>query len=62
MIHVLQTGNNKIFHGICLNVLSILKYTKEPVHLHIMTMEISWSNVPKISEASCDRLREIMKK
>ncbi len=61
MIHVLQTGNSKIFHGICLNVLSILKHTKEPVHLHIMTMEISWSTVPKISEASCDHLRKVMK-
>lgn len=61
MIHVLQTGNSKIFHGICLNVLSILKYTSEPIHLHIMTMEISWSDVPKISEESCNHLREVMK-
>ncbi len=61
MIHVLQTGNSKIFHGICLNVLSMLKHTKEPIHLHIMTMEISWSKVPKISLESCNHLRKIMK-
>lgn len=61
MINVLQSGNQKIFHGICLNVLSMMKYTKEPIHLHIMTMEISWSPVPKISEKSCDHLRDVMK-
>lgn len=61
MIHVLQTGNYKIFQGICLNVLTILKNTKEPIHLHIMTMEISWSSEPKIPEASADHLREVMK-
>lgn len=61
MIHVLQTGNQKIFHGICLNVLSMMKHTKEPIHLHIMTMEISWSDVPKISKDSVDYLRKVMK-
>lgn len=61
MIHVLQTGNSKIFHGICLNALSIMKNTKEPIHLHIMTMEIPWSDVPKISEESCNHLREVLK-
>lgn len=61
MIHVLQSGNQKIFHGICLNVLSMLKHTKEPIHLHIMTMEVSWSNVPKISLESCFYLKKIMK-
>lgn len=61
MIHVLQTGNSKIFQGICLNVLSMMKHTKEPIHLHIMTMEISWSNVPKISLESCEYLRKVMK-
>lgn len=61
MIHVLQTGNGKIFRGICLNALSILKHTKEPVHLHIMTIEVSWRSDPKISYESCMHLREVMK-
>lgn len=61
MIHILQSGNYKVFHGVCLNMLSILKHTKEPVHLHLMTMEISWSKVPKIPETSADHLREVMK-
>lgn len=60
MIHVLQTGNQKIYRGICLNVLSILKYTKEPVHLHIMTIEIPWSNVPKISLEEALELKKVM--
>lgn len=61
MLHILQTGNNKIFHGICLNALSIMKHTKEPIHLHIMTIEISWSDVPKISEESVNHLRDVLK-
>lgn len=61
MINILQSCNYKVFQGVCLNMLSILKHTKEPVHLHLMTMEISWSTVPKIPVASADRLREVMK-
>lgn len=61
MIHILQSCNYKVFQGVCLNVLSIMKHTKEPIHLHLMTMEISWSTVPKIPEESANHLREVMK-
>ncbi len=61
MIHLLQSANKKVFQGICLNILSIMKHTKEPVHLHLMTIEISWSEEPKISEEQANHLREVMK-
>lgn len=61
MIHILHSSNYKVFRGICLNILTIMKYTKEPVHLHLMTMEVSWSDVPKIPLASANHLREVMK-
>lgn len=61
MKNVLLTGNNKVFPGICLNVLSILKYTKEPVHIHIMTIQVSWDNQEKISLESVNLLRTVVK-
>lgn len=61
MIHVLQAANYKVYQGICLNALTICKFTKEPVHLHIMTIEIPWSDVPKISEEKVNHLRDVMK-
>lgn len=60
MIHVLLTGDNKIFKGICLNVLSILKYTKTPVHIHIMTIEVPWHDGEKIPESSVNLLRDVV--
>ncbi len=61
MIHVLLTGDNKIFTGICLNVLSILKYTKSPVHIHIMTIEVPWHPSKKISKENFDLLCKVVK-
>lgn len=61
MINILHSSNYKVFRGICLNMLTVMKYTKEPVHLHLMTMEVSWSNEPKIPKESADHLREVMK-
>ncbi len=62
MIHVLQTGNDYITKGILLNALTMLKHTKEPIHLHIMTIEISWDNGKKIDINLMNQLRELMKK
>lgn len=61
MIHVLLSGNNKIFTGICLCSLSILKYTKVPVHIHIMTIEVPWHEEKKIPESSVNLLRNVVK-
>lgn len=61
MIHVLQSGNDYITKGIILNTLSMLKHTKEPIHLHVMTIEISWDKGKKIDENLMNNLREYMK-
>ncbi len=57
---VLLTGNEKVFTGICLSILSILKYTKTPVNFHIMTAEVSWDENKKISLDNITLLRDVI--
>lgn len=58
-IHVVMSGNNKVFEGICLCALSILKHTKSPVTLHIMTMRLAGKS-EEITSAQADQLRAVM--
>lgn len=39
----------------------MMKHTKDPIHLHLMTIEVSWSPEPKIEEEQANHLREVMK-
>lgn len=61
MIHVLQTGNKPVYKGMCLTVLSILKHTKVPIHYHLMTIEVPWSKVPKITYDEAMKIRDVLK-
>lgn len=61
MINVVQTGNANVYKGICLTALSIMKYTKEPVHYHLMSAQVSWDKTSKITEEQADKLREVLK-
>lgn len=62
MLHVLQAGNKPVYKGMCLTVLSMLKNTKEPIHYHLMTIEVPWSNVPKITLEEAKVIENILKK
>lgn len=61
MINVLLAGDVNVFHGICLNALSIAKYTKTPVTIHVMTEKVKWQKSDKISYESVMHLRDVMK-
>ncbi len=61
MIDVLLTGDNNMFRGMALNILSILKTTKEPIHFHIMTIEIPWGNTHKLEKERFERLYKVVK-
>ena len=40
MINILYTGNDYVFKGIMLSVLSIIKHTKETINVYVVTMDI----------------------
>lgn len=44
MINLLFTGNSKMFDGILIASLSILKHTKVPITCYILTMDLSHEN------------------
>ena len=60
VINILLSGNNVVFEGICLNVLSALHYTDAPLHLHLMTMQLPGED-KSITEAQCDKLLAVMR-
>lgn len=41
MIPICYSANRRIFHGIVLSVLSVLKYTKENVFIYLLTMDLT---------------------
>ena len=44
MINVMLCGNDKVFSGMLITLMSMVKYTKEPVHAYIMTMDLTELN------------------
>lgn len=62
MINVLLTGDRNVFRGLTLNVLSIIKYTKEPVFFHVMTIGVPWDNCVALSEEQINLISEYLKK
>ena len=40
MINILYTGNDYVFKGIMLSVLSIIKHAKETINVYVVTMDI----------------------
>ena len=61
MINVLLTGDSRVFRGIALNILSIIKYTKCPVHFHIMTIGVPWDKCVKLSKDNFNIIRDTLK-
>lgn len=62
-IPVCFSGNRKIFHGIVLCVLSILKHTKRSITVYVLTMDLSHLDprFTAITEGQCSALDEIVK-
>ena len=54
-INVMFCGNDKVIDGMIIATLSIVKYCKKPLNIHIMTMDLS--NIEKrftpINEKHC---------
>ena len=61
MINVLLTGDKNVFRGVALCVLSILKYTKEAVTFHIMTIGVPWGNCEALKEEDFDTIYKVVK-
>lgn len=61
MIDVLLTGDKNVFRGMALCILSILKYTKEPVTFHIMTIGVPWDNCEALKEEGFNRIYDVVK-
>ena len=59
MINIMYTGNDKVFKGIMLSTLSILKHTDEEICIHILTMEID--NFKPINNDMVNTLDKIVK-
>ncbi len=60
MISLMYTGNDKVFKGILLSTLSIIKHTDEPININILTMNID--NFKPISMEMINLLDSVIKK
>ena len=60
MISLMYTGNDKVFKGILLSTLSIIKNTDEPININILTMTID--NFKPINEEMINILDSVVKK
>lgn len=60
MINIMYTGNDKVFNGIILSSLSIIKHTDEVLNIYILSMRVDGFNM--ISKDMTDKLEEIIKK
>lgn len=63
MIPICYSANSKIFHGIVLSVLSVLKHTKESITIYLLTMDLTYINksFKPISVEQAKVLDEIVK-
>lgn len=63
MIHIAYSGNSKVFKGLLLSAMSIVKHYKKPVTIHILTMDLSDQNpsYTPISEKQVALLQDILK-
>lgn len=59
MINLLYSGNDKVFDGIMLSLLSITKYTKEELNVYVLTMNLEGYN--PISKEQITFLKEMLK-
>ena len=59
MINIMYSGNDKVFKGILLSTLSIIKNTNEPLSINILTMEID--EFKPINKEMVDLLDKVVK-
>ena len=59
MINLMYTGNDYVFKGIMLSVLSILKHTNEELNIYIVTMDID--NFKGINQDMVNLLDKVVK-
>ena len=63
MINLMFCGNSKVFDGMIISLLSIVKYTQEPLNVFILTMDLRNmdENFTPIEEKHIDILESIIK-
>ena len=63
MINLMYCGNEKMFDGILISLLSIEKYTKEPLSVYLMTMDLQdiKKDFKPITEEERDIIEQILK-
>ena len=64
MINILFAGNYKVFDGILLTIMSMVKHCKEPLNIKILTADLTEHNPEyrPIEEKDIQTLNEIVKK
>lgn len=64
MLNLLYCGNYKVFDGMMVSLLSIIKYTKEPLGVYVLTMDlrdVDENNIP-VSEKQMKFLESLIQK
>lgn len=64
MINLLFTGNDKIYDGLSLSLISIVKHCKEPLNVYVLTMDLSDinPNYKSLEKTQIDKLENFIKK
>lgn len=60
MINLLFTGNDKIFEGLSIALVSIVKYCNEPLNVDVLTMDLQQIN-PNYKPITPDQINELEK-
>lgn len=60
MINLLFTGNDKIFSGLSISLISIIKHCKEPLNVKVLTMDLSEQN-PNYKPLTQDKIDKLEK-
>ena len=63
MINLLFTGNDKIFDGLALSLISIVKHCSEPLNVIVLTMDLQElnENYKSLERSKIDTLEEYIK-
>lgn len=64
MINLLYCGNNRVFDGMLISILSITKHTKKPIHTFLLTMDLQEvdENHRPISRRQASYIESVLKK
>ena len=63
MINLLFTGNDKIFEGLSISLISIIKHCKEPLNVCVLTMDLTDinENYKPLTQSQIDKLEQHIK-